>query len=226
MVSSDLLCAVWQVGLAVVAAGNGPPAVALVFAALTSATGVVYQPSTAATIPSLVDEDDLDGGQRAQQHDRRAGRDRGPRGRRGAAGGRLAVARVRAQRGELRDLGGDRVADQDPQPPGRRHRGRPRRRAGADDGRRADDPRSRRRANAGRLQRAGQLRLRHRHGAVRRCLRAQARAPAQRGSATCSPASESAGCWRPRASTGSPARGAWRRSSSPARSATACPRRC
>ena len=59
MVSSDLLCAVWQVGLAVVAAGNGPPAVALVFTALTSASGVVYQPSTAATIPSLVDEDDL-----------------------------------------------------------------------------------------------------------------------------------------------------------------------
>ncbi len=59
MVSSDLLCALWQVGLAVVAAANGPPAVALVFAALTAASGVVYQPAVAATIPSLVDEDDL-----------------------------------------------------------------------------------------------------------------------------------------------------------------------
>ena len=59
MVSSDLLCALWQAGLAVVAAANGPPAVALVFTALTSASGVVYQPSVAATIPSLVDEDHL-----------------------------------------------------------------------------------------------------------------------------------------------------------------------
>lgn len=59
MISSDLLCALWQAALAVVAALNGPPAVALVFTALTSASGVVYSPSVAATIPSLVDEDDL-----------------------------------------------------------------------------------------------------------------------------------------------------------------------
>ncbi len=59
MVSSDLLCALWQVGIAIVAATNGAPGLALAFAALTSAAGVVYQPATAATIPSLVNEDEL-----------------------------------------------------------------------------------------------------------------------------------------------------------------------
>jgi CRP-like cAMP-binding protein len=59
MVGSDLVCAVWQTALALVAATSGPPALALVFAALTSITAVVYQPATAATIPSIVDEDDL-----------------------------------------------------------------------------------------------------------------------------------------------------------------------
>lgn len=59
MVCSDLVCALWQAGLAVVAATNGPPALALVFTALTSASAVAYQPATAATIPSLVDEDHL-----------------------------------------------------------------------------------------------------------------------------------------------------------------------
>jgi predicted MFS family arabinose efflux permease len=59
MVGSDLLCALWQVGLAIVAAANGAPALALAFAALSSAAGVVYQPATAATIPSLVNEDEL-----------------------------------------------------------------------------------------------------------------------------------------------------------------------
>jgi DHA3 family macrolide efflux protein-like MFS transporter len=59
MVGSDLLCALWQTGLALTAAVTGPPAVALVFAALTSITAVVYQPATAATIPSIVDEDNL-----------------------------------------------------------------------------------------------------------------------------------------------------------------------
>jgi MFS family permease len=59
MVGSDLLCVVWQAALALVAAASGPPALALVFAALTSMAAVVYQPATAATIPSIVDEDDL-----------------------------------------------------------------------------------------------------------------------------------------------------------------------
>ena len=59
MVTSDLVCGLWQVGMAVVAATNGPPALALVFTALTSASGVAYEPATAATIPSLVDEDHL-----------------------------------------------------------------------------------------------------------------------------------------------------------------------
>jgi CRP-like cAMP-binding protein/MFS family permease len=59
MVASDLLCMGWQAALAALAALHGPPAVALVLAALTSVSGVVYGPATAATIPSLVDEDDL-----------------------------------------------------------------------------------------------------------------------------------------------------------------------
>jgi CRP-like cAMP-binding protein/MFS family permease len=59
MVASDLVCALWQVGLALVAATNAPAVLALVFAALGAITGVVYLPATAATIPSLVEEDDL-----------------------------------------------------------------------------------------------------------------------------------------------------------------------
>jgi CRP-like cAMP-binding protein/predicted MFS family arabinose efflux permease len=59
MVAADWLCAAWQVGLALVAAADGPVALALVFAALTSGTNVVYEPAVAATIPSLVEEDDL-----------------------------------------------------------------------------------------------------------------------------------------------------------------------
>jgi CRP-like cAMP-binding protein len=59
MVQSDVLCAVWQTGLAIVAAADGPVALALGLAALTAATNVVYEPAVAATIPSLVEEDDL-----------------------------------------------------------------------------------------------------------------------------------------------------------------------
>lgn len=59
MVSSDLLSALWQTLLVVVAATSGPPALALALAALTSVSGVVYLPATAATIPTIVDEDDL-----------------------------------------------------------------------------------------------------------------------------------------------------------------------
>jgi MFS family permease len=59
MVGADLLCAVWQVGLAAVAAANGPVVLALAFAAFTASTNVVYGPAVAATIPSVVREDDL-----------------------------------------------------------------------------------------------------------------------------------------------------------------------
>ena len=59
MAGSDWLCAGWQLGLAIVAAADGPVALGLLFAALTSATNVVYEPAVEATIPSLVDEDDL-----------------------------------------------------------------------------------------------------------------------------------------------------------------------
>ena len=59
MLSADLLCALWQILLAIVAASGGPAALALALAALTAATNVVYGPSVAATIPSVVGEDDL-----------------------------------------------------------------------------------------------------------------------------------------------------------------------
>ncbi len=59
MVGSDLLCGLWQAAIAVVAVTSGPPVLALVFAALTAICNVVYLPATSATIPSIVDEDDL-----------------------------------------------------------------------------------------------------------------------------------------------------------------------
>ena len=59
MIGADVLCAVWQAALAATAATGGPVVLALAFAALTSATNVVYNPSVAATIPSVVGEDDL-----------------------------------------------------------------------------------------------------------------------------------------------------------------------
>ena len=59
MMGSDLLSALFQAGLAAVAATSGPPALALALAALTAVSTVVYPPATAATIPSIVDEDEL-----------------------------------------------------------------------------------------------------------------------------------------------------------------------
>ena len=59
MLGADLLCALWQGGLALTAATGGPVAVALAFTVLTSASNVVYAPAVAATIPALVSEDDL-----------------------------------------------------------------------------------------------------------------------------------------------------------------------
>jgi hypothetical protein len=59
MVRADLLCAFWQVGLAIVAATEAPVVLALVLSALTTITNLVYLPSVAATIPSVVDEDEL-----------------------------------------------------------------------------------------------------------------------------------------------------------------------
>jgi CRP-like cAMP-binding protein len=59
MITADVLSTVWQVGLALVAATRGPLALVLVLSAMTSVTNVVYSPSVAATIPSIVDESDL-----------------------------------------------------------------------------------------------------------------------------------------------------------------------
>jgi MFS family permease len=59
MISSDLLCALLQAALVVVAAAKGPAALAIGLAALTSTCNVVYNPAVAATIPSIVSEDDL-----------------------------------------------------------------------------------------------------------------------------------------------------------------------
>jgi CRP-like cAMP-binding protein len=59
MVGSDLVCMLWQVGLVIVAATTAPPALALVLAALTAISSVVYLPASTATIPTIVDEEDL-----------------------------------------------------------------------------------------------------------------------------------------------------------------------
>jgi MFS family permease len=59
MVVADLACALWQVGLVVVAVSGAPIMVALVLSAMTSVTNVVYSPAVAATIPSMVTESDL-----------------------------------------------------------------------------------------------------------------------------------------------------------------------
>jgi MFS family permease len=59
MMGADLVCVLWQVGLAIVATTDGPVVLALCFSGLTQATNIVYSPAVAATIPSVVDEDDL-----------------------------------------------------------------------------------------------------------------------------------------------------------------------
>ncbi|HUA11430.1 MAG TPA: MFS transporter [Solirubrobacteraceae bacterium] len=57
--AADLGCALWQGAMAAVAALAGPVWLALLFAALTAATSVVFDPAVAATIPAVVDEDEL-----------------------------------------------------------------------------------------------------------------------------------------------------------------------
>jgi hypothetical protein len=59
MAGSDVLCAVWQTGLAIAAVLEGPVVVGLALVVLTSATNVVYEPSVAATLPGMVGEGDL-----------------------------------------------------------------------------------------------------------------------------------------------------------------------
>jgi predicted MFS family arabinose efflux permease len=56
---ASLICAVLMGGLTVLAAAHGSPALALVLSGLTAAVSVVFNPSTAAALPSLVDEDEL-----------------------------------------------------------------------------------------------------------------------------------------------------------------------
>ena len=59
MIGSDVLCTLWQVGAAVAAAAGGPVVVVLALSALTTMASSVYPPAVAATIPTIVDEDDL-----------------------------------------------------------------------------------------------------------------------------------------------------------------------
>jgi MFS family permease len=59
MFSADLLCALWQAALALVIAAGAPVGLALVFVCLNQLTNAVYNPAVAATIPSIVREDDL-----------------------------------------------------------------------------------------------------------------------------------------------------------------------
>jgi MFS family permease len=59
LVGSDLLSALFQGGLVAIAAAGAPVALALVLVGLTAASNVVYEPAVAATIPSVVREDEL-----------------------------------------------------------------------------------------------------------------------------------------------------------------------
>jgi MFS family permease len=59
MVSLDVLAMLFQAALAVVAAVNAPVLVAFVFAALTSVTGVSYDPAARAATPAVVGEEHL-----------------------------------------------------------------------------------------------------------------------------------------------------------------------
>lgn len=59
MVGADVICAIWQGALAAVAVSGAPVVLALVFAGLTAASNVVYDPAVAATIPSVVNEQEL-----------------------------------------------------------------------------------------------------------------------------------------------------------------------
>jgi len=59
MVGSDLVCLVFQGGLALAAALTAPAWVAITLAALTAVGNVVYSPAVAAMLPDLAGEDDL-----------------------------------------------------------------------------------------------------------------------------------------------------------------------
>jgi MFS family permease len=59
MIGSDLLCLVFQAGLALAAALTAPAWAAILLAALTAVANVVYNPAVAAMLPELAGEDDL-----------------------------------------------------------------------------------------------------------------------------------------------------------------------
>lgn len=59
MITSDVLCCAWMVGMAVAMAASAPALVVIAFAALTSTTSIVYPSATSAVIPQVVDERDL-----------------------------------------------------------------------------------------------------------------------------------------------------------------------
>jgi MFS family permease len=59
MVSADLTCAVFMGGAATAAAVSAPVVVVLALAALTTTANIVNSPAAAATIPAIVDEDEL-----------------------------------------------------------------------------------------------------------------------------------------------------------------------
>jgi predicted MFS family arabinose efflux permease len=59
MVTCDVLCAAYMVGMAVTAAVKGPVLLIIVFAAFTSVTAICYPSASAAMIPQVVGERDL-----------------------------------------------------------------------------------------------------------------------------------------------------------------------
>jgi CRP-like cAMP-binding protein len=59
MVSSDILCLVFQAALAAVAFADGPALIVIVLSALSAMANIVYNPAVAAMIPQVAGEDDL-----------------------------------------------------------------------------------------------------------------------------------------------------------------------
>jgi len=59
MYGTNLLAAVWQVGLAIVALSHGPVVLAIVFSVLTAAVTTFEKPAVGATMPTLVSERNL-----------------------------------------------------------------------------------------------------------------------------------------------------------------------
>jgi hypothetical protein len=180
MVGLDWVCAALMCALTVVAALEGPPALAIGLAGLTSLCGIAYEPAVAAITPETVPETDLAAANTLRNTVDNVAIVAGP-----AIGAALLFAgppSVAFAVNALSFVWSALVVSPDvgPQPSGGRDGGRAGRPTATDGG---GLPRHRGvgdRHHAGRLQRHRQLRLRRRHRAVRGPVRGAARHRRQR----------------------------------------------